>query len=185
MKPLSNTAVVILGMLSGGPKSGYDVKRLVDHSTRFFWSASYGQIYPELRALEAGGLVRGEQRATGGRERIVYELTPSGEGALRAWLTSDRELRHEIRDEGILKLFFSDALDRDGQLANLTAMRERYEALAARLRDEVKPLAGKGELGRFPPLTAGFGIELYEWLAEWCRRTESELRARPDDSGGS
>ena len=40
-----------------GPHSGYEVKQLVDHSARFFWAASYGQIYPELRRLEAAGLV--------------------------------------------------------------------------------------------------------------------------------
>ena len=49
---LNNTAVVILGLLAGGAKSGYDIKGIVDRSTRFFWGASYRQIYPELRRLE-------------------------------------------------------------------------------------------------------------------------------------
>ena len=40
----SNTAYVILGMLSWRPMSGYEIKSLVDKSTRFFWAASYGQI---------------------------------------------------------------------------------------------------------------------------------------------
>ena len=31
--------------------SGYEIKALVDKSTRFFWAASYGQIYPELQRL--------------------------------------------------------------------------------------------------------------------------------------
>ncbi len=46
---LSPTAYVILGMVSGEPRSGYEIKALVDNTTRFFWAASYGQIYPELR----------------------------------------------------------------------------------------------------------------------------------------
>ena len=50
---LSSTAYVILGMLSWRPMSGYEIKALVDRSTRFFWAASYGQIYPELRKLSA------------------------------------------------------------------------------------------------------------------------------------
>ncbi|MBA2475636.1 MAG: PadR family transcriptional regulator, partial [Actinobacteria bacterium] len=29
---------VILGALRGGPKSGYDIKQLVDNATRFFWA---------------------------------------------------------------------------------------------------------------------------------------------------
>ena len=45
---MSATAYVILGMFRGAPKSGYEIKAAVDDSTRFFWAASYGQIYPEL-----------------------------------------------------------------------------------------------------------------------------------------
>ena len=36
-------------MLSLGKRTGYEIKSLGDVSTRFFWAASYGQIYPELR----------------------------------------------------------------------------------------------------------------------------------------
>jgi DNA-binding PadR family transcriptional regulator len=39
MGELNSTAYVILGMLTGGPKSGYEITALVDISTRFFWTA--------------------------------------------------------------------------------------------------------------------------------------------------
>ena len=60
---------VILGLLSLGPRSGYEIKTTVDRSTRFFWAASYGQIYPELRRLERDGLIEGEDAPNGGRPR--------------------------------------------------------------------------------------------------------------------
>ena len=44
----------------------------------------------------------------GARARTVYALTESGEQALHAWLASDEELVYEVRDEGMLKLFFSE-----------------------------------------------------------------------------
>ena len=69
---------VILGLLSLGPRSGYEIKATVDRSTRFFWAASYGQIYPELRRLERDGLVEGEDAPTGARNRRVYRLTKAG-----------------------------------------------------------------------------------------------------------
>ena len=75
---VSSTGYVILGMLGKGPMSGYEIKALVDRSTRFFWAASYGQIYPELRRLAAAGLIEGEARPTGGRKRTVYHLTGTG-----------------------------------------------------------------------------------------------------------
>ena len=57
MSSLAPTARVILGFLSFEPRRGYDIKQVADLSTRFFWGASYGQIYPELRRLEPAGLV--------------------------------------------------------------------------------------------------------------------------------
>ena len=106
---LGPTTSVILGMLSFGPKSGYEIKAFVDRSTRFFWAASYGQIYPELRRLTDAGLITGTDASQGERRRTVYELTPSGQNALRAWLETPA-VTYEMRHEGMLKLFFADAL---------------------------------------------------------------------------
>src|SRR3954466_4223432 len=114
---LNKTSYVILGMLRLGRHTGYDIKQLVDVSTRFFWAASYGQIYPELTRLEELGLVRGKADSSNGRRRRSYELTRSGERALHDWLTSEDELHIELRHEGALKFFFSDALTADEQLA--------------------------------------------------------------------
>ena len=64
---LSKTSYVILGMLRLGRRTGYEIKSLVDVSTRFFWAASYGQIYPELKRLESAGLIEGTSSPQGGR----------------------------------------------------------------------------------------------------------------------
>ena len=69
---LSKTAYVILGMLRMGKRTGYEIKSLVDVSARFFWAASYGQIYPELKRLEEAGLIRGQATETGERRRREY-----------------------------------------------------------------------------------------------------------------
>src|ERR671914_335683 len=108
MATLGKTSYVVLGMLRLGKKTGYEIKSLVDVSTRFFWAASYGQIYPELKRLEQAGLIEGREDATSGRRRRAYELTPAGREALHDWLTSDKPNVRELRDEGMLKVFFSD-----------------------------------------------------------------------------
>ena len=83
---MKNNAVtpVVLGLLALAPRalSGYDIKAVVDRSTRFFWAASYGQIYPELRRLEREGLIQGEDEPRGERGRRVYKLTKAGRKAL-------------------------------------------------------------------------------------------------------
>src|SRR5256714_13119494 len=101
---LTPTARVVLGMLRLGKRTGYEIKQLVDVSTRFFWAASYGQIYPELRRLEDAGLIASEADASSNRGRREYTLTPEGERALDEWLVSTDDPIYEGRDAGGPKL---------------------------------------------------------------------------------
>src|SRR5437764_5923301 len=130
---LSPTGRVILGMLAFGMNTGYDIKQVVDKSTRHFWAASYGQIYPELRRLEDQGLVRSHPEPSGGRARTAYQLTEAGERALRDWLAADEEPVYEVRNEGLLKLFFSDSLPQR-RLENIRAMRAVPQRKLSQLR---------------------------------------------------
>src|ERR1700747_734512 len=95
---LNPTGRVILGMIAFGKSTGYDIKQFVDKTTRYFWAASYGQIYPELRRLEEEGLGGGRPEPSGARARTAYELTDAGREALIGWLTSDAEPGYELRD---------------------------------------------------------------------------------------
>ena len=122
---LSGTALVILGMLGRRPRSGYDIKQAVDASTRFFWAASYGQLYPELRRLQGAGLVTSEAAPTGGRQRKVHRLTDAGRSALLQWLGAPGG-SIELRDELLLKLFFADLAPQTAPVA-LEALRRHHE----------------------------------------------------------
>jgi DNA-binding PadR family transcriptional regulator len=173
---LTATGRVLLGMIARGCQTGYEIKQLVDKSTRHFWAASYGQIYPELRRLELDGLVRGRFEPSGARARTEYDLTEAGEEALREWLSSDDELVYELRDEGLLKLFFSD-LAPDTRIENLRAMRELY----ARKLDQLRKLEAKSEaMATGPRLSLELGLGMNEWLIEWCQATERRLAAGDD-----
>ena len=166
---LTPTGRVILGMIAFGRGTGYDIKQLVDRSTRHFWAASYGQIYPELRRLEEQGLIRGRSEPSGARARTIYELTPDGEQALHAWLASPSGLAYELRDEGMLKLFFSDAAP-EQRLANIRAMRAQYE----RKHEQLGTMQAK-EMPLGPRLTLEMGLGITGWLIEWCDATEQRL----------
>jgi len=169
---LSATAYVILGMVRKEPRSGYEIKAIVDNSTRFFWAASYGQIYPELKRLAEAGLIVGSDAPTGGRRRTVYEITADGEEELRSWLRQPPET-FEMRDEGLLKLFFADALPRDEALAILRSMRDQRRAVAERLR-AIRELKGEIE-DPFPMIVLEGGLEFSEWFTDWCERMEARL----------
>jgi PadR family transcriptional regulator AphA len=168
---LSPTAYVILGMVSREPRSGYEIKAAVDNSTRFFWAASYGQIYPELKRLSEAGLVEGLDAPRGDRKRTVYTITADGESELLGWLRLPPETA-ELREEGLLKLFFSDLLPAEEAAKTLRAMREQRLALAGRLR-ELEP--EKPAEDSLPLIVLQGGIEFNEWFAEWCERMEARL----------
>jgi PadR family transcriptional regulator, regulatory protein AphA len=171
MTDLSPTGRVVLGMLALGNRTGYEIKQVVDFSTRHFWAASYGQIYPELRHLEDRGLVQGRPEPSGGRARTAYELTEAGEAALRDWLGSDNALVDEVRDEGMLKLFFSDSLP-ERRLENIRSMRELQQRKLSQLR-AIEQKADQMRAG--PRLTLELGIAITQGIIDWCEAAESRL----------
>ena len=179
---LSSTAYVILGMVRGGPRSGYEIKAAVDNSTRFFWAASYGQIYPELKRLAEAGLVEAIDASTGDRKRTRYAITADGEGELKDWLRRPPETT-EMREEGLLKLFFSGALKPAEAVETLRSMRRMRLDLVERLR--AMELRKEPIEDPYPPMVLRMGIEFNEWFADWCERMESELLAPATEKGSS
>ena len=171
---MKQTAVtpVILGLLSLGARSGYDIKNAVDSSTRF-WAASYGQIYPELRRLEEAGLIAGEDSPNGGRERRAYKLTAAGRKALTEWLLG-RDVTIELRDESLLRLFFADALPHEQAIGLLEARKRGHEEYLDVLHaiDE-RP----GDDPQFVDLVLRWGIAFNEWGAQWCQQQLERLQS--------
>ncbi len=179
MSSLTPTARVILGMLKLGVGTGYDVKKAIDTSTRFFWTASYGQIYPELKRLRKAGLVRAKEEPRGKVKRTVYSLTPKGERALHEWLTDSENVIFEVRDEGLLRLFFGDVLSREEVLANLRMQQQLFEMVLARFRAiEVDAREGfADESQRYPHLALRYGIDFMRWSHDWFAEVERRLEA--------
>ena len=184
---LPASAYVILGMLGLGVRSGYEIKRAADQSTRHFAAISFRQIYPELKRMERLGLVRGQDSPAGDRRRTFYELTPDGERALDAWLRREDEPTLELRHAGLLKLFFADRLDRDEQVALVRRMREAHERTRHLLASS-RPVAERrverrGE--RFPLEALDFGLELHDFMLDWCDRLERRITAAADPGAES
>jgi DNA-binding PadR family transcriptional regulator len=176
-RELTPTARVILGMLRLGARTGYEIKRGIDLSTRFFWSASYGQIYPELRRLEERGLVRARPDPRGGVKRTSYRLTKAGESALHEWLTDAESFIFELRDEHLLRFFFGDLLAREEVVANLRVQQRFCELVLEQFR-QLEPQARTGfmeEAQLYPYLALRYGIEFMAWRRDWCERTAAGL----------
>jgi PadR family transcriptional regulator AphA len=177
---LNATQKAILGFIAARPRSGYEIKQLVDFSTQYFWAASYGRIYPELKRLEEHGLIKGADGSKGARTRTVFALTAKGREAAAEWISTPPEV-YELRDEGLLKLFFADTLDpaRAPEVAREHAARSA--TIAAELRGLQEAMAAG--IDQAPEYTedAGsdsvlaFGIAINEFTADWFERKALDL----------
>ncbi|HEY6770836.1 MAG TPA: PadR family transcriptional regulator [Solirubrobacterales bacterium] len=178
---LSATAKVILGMLAARPRSGYEIKQLVDTSARFFWAASYGQIYPELKKLEKAGLITGDDSSQGARQRTTFKLTAKGRHAATEWIDGPPEVL-ETRDEALLMLFFAGSIEpqRAAEIARERAATSRTKAAELRAIADHIDATGTPEGADAQPDAGSltvlrYGIEMSEWSAEWFERAAEDL----------
>lgn len=148
-------------------------------SIRFFWTISQAQIYPSLERLEHSGLVDGRSEPQGKRPRRVFEITHAGEAALRDWLKREEPMPFELRDVGMLKLFFADAQDHDDGLALLAAVKHRSEQRVSTLR-EIESAAQLAEQAgnAYPLLTLQMGIAFHQAMIDTCAQFERKLKER-------
>jgi PadR family transcriptional regulator, regulatory protein AphA len=176
---LTAAMYVVLGMIHLGARSGYEIKRTVDQSIRFFWTISPVQVYPSLRQLEQAGYITGRAEPQGRRPRRVYEITTAGVTALRRWLLQAQPMPFELRDIGMVKLFFADALQPSQAHELLDAVRERSAQLLVTLeaiRQQAEATKAQGNL--FPLLTLEMGLAFHQAIMAACDNFETQLPKR-------
>ena len=72
--------LAILGLLKERPMHGYELRKQLAAKLGFFWTVSFGSLYPTLKKLERAGVVRQVPLAsTGARRRQPYAITEEGE----------------------------------------------------------------------------------------------------------
>ena len=110
--PMSASSYVVLGLVEYcGTATPYDLKQLVNRSIGYFWDFPQSQLYAEAARLVKIGLLVEQQEPTGRRRRLL-SLTEAGLDALRSWVAEPTLTTSQVRDLGLLKLFFSDVVDR-------------------------------------------------------------------------
>jgi DNA-binding PadR family transcriptional regulator len=115
-KRLTPTSYLILGLLAReGPATAYELERHVAATLGQFWSFARTLLYSEPGRLAAQGLVT-ETREAGGRRRRVFEITNAGMSALTTWLDQPSSEPTELRDLGLLQLFFTDLAPHEARL---------------------------------------------------------------------
>jgi DNA-binding PadR family transcriptional regulator len=162
---LTNTGRVLLGMIAEGHATGYAIKAEIERSTRFFWGASIGGIYPELRRLQQAGLLTRNDDPRGESRRHAYLLTADGQQALRGWLTHPREGVLEMRNESLLKLRFAGVLRPQERLGVVSRMRAYHSERVERLQEHLTEGAFDDPYHR---LTTEYALGWNRWARDWC-----------------
>jgi PadR family transcriptional regulator, regulatory protein AphA len=160
---LTPASYIVLGLLSYGQEATpYDLKGMVAASVGNFWNLQHAQLYTEPERLAKAGLLT-EKRENGGRRRKLYKITPDGRKALTEWLDSPTAAMTELRDPGLLQLFFGadpKALAAE-QLATHEPKLKEYEELHAACPDDAPR-------GVVLSIEAGIAHER-EWIRFWKR----------------
>jgi DNA-binding PadR family transcriptional regulator len=165
---LTPTSYVVLGLLEllGGEGTPYELKQAAKGTVGDLWSVQHAQLYGEPERLSAAGFLS-EHREETGRRRRRYSLTSSGRAALEAWRAEPTEAFTELRDIGLLQLFFGTdpAALAEVQLAVHERKLAEYEEIG-------KAAGDGGESGPALALRAGIGHER-EWVRFWRSLLES------------
>ena len=158
---LTPTSYIVLGLIEqAGEATSYDLKQLVAASVGNFWSVPHSQLYAEPKRLAGAGYLS-ERSEPGGRRRRLLSLTERGRDALEAWREEPTADLPELRDPGLLKLFFGGE-----QLALAVVRRDAHRAKLAEYEARRQADTGEGPRGPWLALEAGIAHER-EWVRFW------------------
>ena len=179
-KKLPATTYGILGLLTFGERSGYDLSKLANESIGFFFSPAKSHIYSELRRLVSLGYATEQEVAQEGRpDKRVYAVTDTGRAALREWLESPDVEPDEFKSPLLLKLFFGAETTRETLLGHLERMRARYEEELETYRTIERVIKHEPSL-YYPYLTLRCGLRATRSSIRWIDETIEELKRRDD-----
>lgn len=175
---------ILLGFLSYGPMTGYELKSVMDHSTQHFWHAQHSQIYTTLRKLREQGLVWSEEPdADDPLNRRVYHLTDAGRSELRRWLSQPQFELDSIKHEMLVRVFFSGSRNRDEVMAELRLQRRLHQQQLDYYKNQ-GPETWRDQLQITPEMvqeipfwlsTLEFGLAYEEMVLAWLDRQIARL----------
>lgn len=172
----------ILGFLTYGGMSGYDLTKAFGSSLDFFWHAQNSHIYLELKKLERSGYIEGTFIAQQEKpNKRVYQLTAAGRQEFFRWLgEKDTGYTREFKNSFLMKVFFSGNVPPAQSIAMLQGFIAGCEDYLAELsktpeyirhyRQAVEPYQAI-----YWEMTADFGNSYIELCITWARRCIGRL----------
>jgi PadR family transcriptional regulator, regulatory protein AphA len=173
---LTATEYAVLGLLSSGEQSGYDLKKRADSSVGYFWTPAKSRIYAILpRLVEAGLVRRRDVRQQGRPDKQIYRLTPEGRRALVEWLANGPLEPDPERHLLLLKLYFGELAGPEALIEQVRERRHEIESFRAELVEiDARPRPVDGD-DLYPRLTRMYGLAWADAIIAWAKEAEKEL----------
>jgi len=173
MKSKNKTRYLILGLLNESPMSGYDIKKIVDVRFVYFWSESFGQIYPELKKMKAEGVIReaGNQLDKTRRKTCKYEITETGVHEFSEWFSLPIE-KEIVRFELLLKLYFSNHASADTMIDHIREFQmshRKQQVLFESFERELRDNLGVHDNHSQILMVLLFGQKVWAAYDQWCQ----------------
>ena len=177
---ISATDAALLGLLTRGELSGYDLQRAAEASGGLFWAPAKSRIYAVLPQLVARGYATSREVVQTGRpNKQLYRLTKSGRAALQTWLEEPPVFEPE-RVPILLKLYFGDLLEPEILIEHIRDGAQRGARAEAPARGAAG--GGSGAESVFADLTVRHGLEWARAMIRWASTAEQELTRAPRSS---
>ncbi|GAA4632405.1 helix-turn-helix transcriptional regulator [Actinoallomurus vinaceus] len=164
----------VLGLLSEGPASGYDLLKIFEISLANVWPATQSQLYGELGRLADAGFVT--VVAEGPRGRKEYAITDAGRAELHRWLVEVEPTPVARRSDMLLRVFFLGVLEPEEAR---TYLRRRAEAADENHRNlsELRKVVSEGEdsLSVYGRMALEWGLRFTATQRDWAEWAEQEL----------
>lgn len=175
MSNKSRTKYTILGMLALKKLTGYEINKMIQSSTNYFWSESEGQIYPALNQCVLDGFATCKEEKSKKINRIkkVYSITAKGKKELISWLKKEPQAVL-VRNEFLLKLFFGGNIaDKDNLHCIVQRKKEIQLELESyeKIREDMIKEHSHSHHFKYWLMTLDYGIILSKAELSWCKET--------------
>jgi DNA-binding PadR family transcriptional regulator len=125
----------ILGLLSDGPMTGYEIKQFFRNVIRHFWNVSDGQLYPTLKKMHEEGAISLEViRQDSTANKHLYSITEQGRRTFEKWLREPVFKFEELKEPFVTKVFFFGKLSKEEVLSHLKQQLELHYKMLEEFR---------------------------------------------------
>ncbi len=166
----------LLGLLTQGEATGYDLSATFKKQMIHFWTAHHTQIYRELLKMEEAELVTSIHIVQEDLpDKKVYSITDKGRTELVEWLRTPNEFKPKMKDENLMRVSLLHLLPPEEAVAYLEESKRHHqfavEMMHSWRHDHLENGATLGET-----LTSEYGLRMMLNYLDWCDWAIAEIK---------